>query len=55
MTLFGIIWQQTKFSLVLNQSEKCDYNSNSVWSDKFSKDFSMTDGTVLFRQLEFDP
>ena len=34
ITLFRLIWHQTKFRLMLNQSHKLNYNQNSVKFDK---------------------
>ena len=45
ITLLPLIWPQTKFPLVLNQSEKCNYNSNLVW---FITDFSVCMCSEIF-------
>ena len=39
ITLSRLILHQTKFCLMLNQSEKCNYDPNLVWYKKFKKIF----------------
>ena len=40
-SLFRLIWHQTEFRLMPNQSEKCSYNTNLVWFNKVHKNISL--------------
>ena len=39
ITLLRLIWHRIEFRLVLNLSEKCNYNPNSFWFNMFQKKF----------------
>ena len=51
ITIFRMILHQAEFSLVLNQSEKCNYNPNFVWFNKIRKKWCVCAGSIRLMRI----